>query len=435
MDTNNFHGNTILAVSGSFNKFFEVIRGKSIDTDNLSFDSEGAIKYIRTYELLANFDKNKDVRYVPEDIIELDHLICKEEDIIGCFDGFLNNGDYGSLGVVKNGLSGVLGAGLCIIKPKNNLYHKFALCLLQSSDFKSQITSFAKGSIVFHAGHALNDVKFTIPTIEQQIKIGDYLEIKITAIDKIIEKKQKLAELLKEKRQALITQATTKGLDPNVKMKDSGVEWLGKVPEHWEVLPVKRVTKVQLSNVDKHTVESEQSIRLCNYVDVYKNDKITNSMDFMVATATTEQVKRLSLKLGDVLITKDSETPDDIGVPALVSDNLEGVVCGYHLALIRPYKDFVVGSYIAWLLSSGYVKVYFETTAVGMTRYGLGKYAIENLLLPAPTVDEQHAIDAFLDREITRIDTLIAKTDQSITLLRERREVLITEVVTGAVNV
>ena len=221
---------------------------------------------------------------------------------------------------------------------------------------------------------------------------------------------------------------------PYPKYKDSGVEWLGEVPEHWEMFPLKRVTNVQLSNVDKHAIEGEQSIRLCNYVDVYKNERIIPSIDFMVATATTEQIKRLSLRLGDVLITKDSETPNDIGVPALVSEEVEGVVCGYHLALIRPNTGFAVGTYIARLLSCSYVKAYFETTAVGMTRYGLGKYAIENLLVPIPTVDEQRAIAAFLDAETARIDSLIADYESLIALLREERQAAISHAVTKGLN-
>lgn len=182
--------------------------------------------------------------------------------------------------------------------------------------------------------------------------------------------------------------------------------------------------------MDKHAVEGEQSIKLCNYLDVYKNERITPNMDFMLATASAEQIKRLSIQRDDVLMTKDSETPDDIGVPALVADDIEGVVCGYHLALLRPRPELCVGAYLARLLTSTYIQAQFATSAVGLTRYGLGKYDIENVLLPIPSTYEQTAIATFLDRQTTKFDTLIAKQEKLIELLQEKRQALISHAVT-----
>ncbi len=126
--------------------------------------------------------------------------------------------------------------------------------------------------------------------------------------------------------------------------KISGIEWLGEIPAHWEAECLKVIASVTLSNVDKKSQEEHEQVRLCNYVDVYKNDRVTSDMDFMVATATAEQIRRFSLRMGDVLITKDSESWDDIAVPAVVAENMEDVVCGYHLALIRPVASKTDGS-------------------------------------------------------------------------------------------
>jgi type I restriction enzyme S subunit len=216
--------------------------------------------------------------------------------------------------------------------------------------------------------------------------------------------------------------------------KDSGVEWLGEVPTGWSVLPLKRVAETRLSNVDKLTVEGQQPVRLCNYVDVYNNERITAGMEFMAATASDDQIRRLSLRAGDVLITKDSETPDDIGVPAVVVEDMDGVVCGYHLALLRPAKEVSAGKYLARLLQSSYVCARFATSAVGLTRYGLGKYDIENVLLPAPPGEDQAAVAAFLDRETAKLDALIAKQERLIALLREKRQALISHAVTKGLN-
>ncbi len=121
--------------------------------------------------------------------------------------------------------------------------------------------------------------------------------------------------------------------------KDSGIEWLGQIPAHWVVRRLKTIASVQLSNVDKKSVEGEVAVRLCNYVDVYYNEHITPDLDFMQATATPEQVRRFSLRRDDVLITKDSESWTDIAVPSVVVSDLPETLCGYHLALVRPEGD------------------------------------------------------------------------------------------------
>src|SRR5690606_36209877 len=122
--------------------------------------------------------------------------------------------------------------------------------------------------------------------------------------------------------------------------KDSGIEWLGEIPSHWELRRLKHVSAIKLSTVDKKSYEGDIPVRLCNYVDVYYNELITDDLDFMNATATAAQLRDFELKSDDVIITKDSESWDDIAVPAYVSQDLEQVVCGYHLALIRPSGVF-----------------------------------------------------------------------------------------------
>ena len=121
------------------------------------------------------------------------------------------------------------------------------------------------------------------------------------------------------------------------------------LPEGWHTNRMGNVAEVLFSNVDKHTFESEVHVRLCNYVDVYKNDRITSKIEFMVASAEPREIARFQIRKGDVLATKDSETPDDIAISALVAEDLPGVLCGYHLALIHPRPYQVHGPYLAWL--------------------------------------------------------------------------------------
>lgn len=216
--------------------------------------------------------------------------------------------------------------------------------------------------------------------------------------------------------------------------KPSSVEWLGEIPEHWEVRKLKQIALVQFSNVDKNTVEGELPVRLCNYVDVYNNDFISSNIEFMNATATPVEIAKFTVKYGDVIITKDSESWTDIAVPAYVTDQLEGVLCGYHLAQIRAHKKILDGKYLFRSFVSKAINYQFQVESTGITRYGLGNYWLENGLFVLPPLPEQCAIAAFLDRETAWIDALIAKKRRQIELLQEKRSALISHAVTKGLN-
>lgn len=215
--------------------------------------------------------------------------------------------------------------------------------------------------------------------------------------------------------------------------RDSGGEWIGEVPMGWMIERLKFVVEVQPSNVDKKVKENEKEVLLCNYTDVYYNEEITGDLPFMKATASDLQIRKFTLKSGDIIITKDSEDPNDIAVPAYVPQDLEGVICGYHLALLRP-KDRILGGYLKRVMDSRYARSFFATRANGLTRYGLGIYAINNFVLPLPPLKEQKQIAAYLDRETAKIDTLVAKQEQLIELLREKRQAVISHAVTKGLN-
>src|SRR5688500_5284111 len=136
---------------------------------------------------------------------------------------------------------------------------------------------------------------------------------------------------------------------------------------------------MRVSNVDKHAKDGENPVRLCNYVDVYKNDRIRSSMPFMIATATAEEIDRFRLRAGDVLITKDSESWKDIGVPALVEETVTDLISGYHLALLRPFPERVSGEFLFRALQSMPLSYQFHVEANGVTRYGLSHRAIKSV--------------------------------------------------------
>lgn len=191
--------------------------------------------------------------------------------------------------------------------------------------------------------------------------------------------------------------------------------------QRWRQAPLKRVARVMPSNVDKHSVEGEQTVQLCNYVDVYKNERITTGMDLMRATASAAQIARFTLMSGDVLVTKDSEAPSDIGIPAHVPADLPGVVCGYHLAILRPDAKRVHGAFLHWAVQAYEVQAYYTTAATGISRYALSINDMEMTPIFLPSLSTQVSIANFLDEQTARIDTLIAEKGRLLVVLAEQR--------------
>ena len=190
---------------------------------------------------------------------------------------------------------------------------------------------------------------------------------------------------------------------------------------------------MRVSNVDKHTQENELPVRLCNYVDVYKNDRITQQIPFMAATASADEIERFRLHGGDVLITKDSEAWNDIGVPALVTEPSDDLISGYHLAILRPKAD-IHGGYLFWALQSKPAAYQFHVEAKGVTRFGLSHNGIQSVTLPVPPPEEQAAIVRFLDHADEQIQRYIAGKERLIALLEEERQALVHQALTRGLN-
>jgi type I restriction enzyme S subunit len=198
--------------------------------------------------------------------------------------------------------------------------------------------------------------------------------------------------------------------------------WTEALPYNWRVTRLDAVADVLFSNVDKHTIEGEVPVLLCNYVDVYKNERISGGLNFMEASAEPNEIKKFQLKRGDVLATKDSETSDDIAISAMVIEDLPGVLCGYHLALIRPRFSTVSGPFLAWLHSSKSFRAQYEAKAAGVTRFGLPQYAFRALRVPCPPFPEQQKIAAYLEASCAAIDAAVAAKRRQLEILDDLRK-------------
>ena len=202
-----------------------------------------------------------------------------------------------------------------------------------------------------------------------------------------------------------------------------------QVPDGWRVVRLADVADVTFSTVDKKSIEGEIPVRLCNYTDVFYNRHIVPDMDFMAATAKEAEYAKWGLREGDVIFTKDSETRDEIGVPAYVSETLPDVLCGYHLAIARPRCNNVDGAFLSEMLASRASGRQFARIANGVTRFGLTLDATRSLPILLPPLSEQRAIAAVLDS----IDEAIERTEAVIAATEHLRESLLHELLSRGV--
>ena len=206
-----------------------------------------------------------------------------------------------------------------------------------------------------------------------------------------------------------------------------------ELPPDWKLEKLKFFADIRSSNVDKTIAEDEESVLLCNYTDVYYNECITQDLHFMQGSATKAEIERFQLKRGQVIVTKDSEGWDDIGIPALITEDMPEVLCGYHLSVFEPTPE-LDGGFLAWLCRSEPLNDQFKLAANGVTRFGLGQYPMKNAFIVLPLLDTQRRIARFLDEKTAQIDGLIAKKRELLDRLAEKRQALITRTVTKGLN-
>ncbi len=212
--------------------------------------------------------------------------------------------------------------------------------------------------------------------------------------------------------------------------KDSGVEWIGEIPKHWSITKLKNQCQIIPSNVDKKSHDDETEVKLCNYIDVYYNEFIDDSIEYMMATANEHELKKFQLLEGDVLITKDSEDPHDIAVPALVVKTQPKLLCGYHLSMIRSYNRNCNGSYLFWVLRDASIISQLHREATGITRWAIANRHVKNSVIPLPSETEQKAIAAYLSKTCAAIDKTIEAKQKQIEILDALRKSIIHKAVT-----
>ena len=322
-----------------------------------------------------------------------------------------------------------IGRGLCAMKASRDISKEFLWWFLSSS--QSFLDSISTGS-TFEAVSAeqVANIAIALPRgVVEQTQIAHFLDHETARIDALIEEQRRLIELLKEKRQAVISHAVTKGLDPTVPMKDSGVEWLGEVPAHWEVKKLKNVTLQIIDGAHFTPTYVDDGVPFIRVTDIQTQFLDMDNIKRIPEHEHLELIKRCKPEWGDVLLSKNGT----IGITKIVDWDFEFSIF-VSLCLIKPALS-VSSRYLLNMLSSNSALEQFRDSGQKTSVTNLHLEKIREIFVALPCAEEQSEISDFIDEKTKELDVLISEAISGNSLLQERRSALISAAVTGKIDV
>ncbi|KTD34684.1 putative type I restriction-modification system (methylase S subunit) [Legionella moravica] len=302
-----------------------------------------------------------------------------------------------------------------LLKSMSNVFLKIAnyttLPILNNEFFKSLLLS--------------------IPPLKEQNAIVTFLDKKTSEIDALIEKKIKLIQLLEEKRSALISQVVTKGLEHNVPMKDSGVEWMGDIPKHWQIIPFKHVIYFQEGPGIMAVDFVDQGVPLLRIRNLTSNKVQLEGCNYLHPEKVEQVWKQFKLDIGDLLISTSATTGlvSSVGYEAVGSIPYTGII------RLKPKNKSISNEYIKLIVSSSLFFTQIDLLKTGSTIQHFGPLHLNQMFICLPPSDEQGEIVIFLNSQTEKIDEIKSKILEAIGRLKEYRSALITNVVTGKIKV
>jgi len=319
-----------------------------------------------------------------------------------------------------------------VLKPQEAVIGSFVHHLLRSTSFQEEFYRFGKGIVadLWSTNYsAMSGITLAIPPLKEQLTIARFLDHETRKIDALIVEQQRLIELLQEKRQAVISHAVTKGLNPEAPMKDSGVEWLGEVPEHWSIKRLKYLSPNLTVGIVVNPSEyvSDEGLPF-----IYGGDIREGVIDWVNARRITpflsERQPKTLLKVGDLLMVRVGAP----GVTAVVPEDCAGGNCA-SVMLIR--KGNFSSQWLCYILNTRIVRSQVEVVQYGAAQEQFNISDAINFWVPTPPHSEQGHVASFLDAEHKKAQALIQEAQCGIKLLRERRSALISAAVTGQIDV
>jgi type I restriction enzyme S subunit len=347
----------------------------------------------------------------------------------------------GALGRAKE--LGIVSPDYLVLRFSEDIEPRFAEYLFRSTDMVGEMTSMLRGVGSPGLGTVrtprvnwsdLGALEVNWPHLAEQRQIADYLDVQTARIYLLIEKQERLIEMLAERRQAVISYAVTKGLDPNVTMKDSGSIWFPWIPAHWNLVPCGVASSLIQTGPFGSQLHSDEYVSggtpVINPSHI-ANGEIVPDDAITVDDDRERELARHRLLEGDMVAARRGE----MGRCAVVQANSAGYLCGTGSLIVRLKPDLYVPAYFQLIFSSDENRATLTERSIGATMDNLNADIVARLRLPNPPVAEQREIIEYLGRETAQIDALSAKAREMIVVLEERRQALISAAVTGKIDV
>lgn len=327
--------------------------------------------------------------------------------------------------------AGVSSGELLCLRGDDHVLPRYLFYVVSSKAFVDAINAESFGSKMPRADwETVGHQPLPLPPVETQRRITTFLDEKTPQIDALIAKKRALLHRLKEKRQAIITQAVTKGLNPTAPMKDSGIEWLGQIPAHWQVIALNKVTTKITNGYVGPTRDLfvDDGVRYIQSLHI-KANRIVFGNDFFVEEEWSLRHAKSILNTGDVLIVQTG----DIGQVACVPPEYEGCNC-HALIICTPAGSMLRGRFLAWLFNSDYGQEFLHLVKTGALHPHLNCGNVKFFDVLIPPLEEQETLADHIDRQTSSIEQAAQQVDASIERLSEYRSALITAAVTGQIE-
>ena len=275
----------------------------------------------------------------------------------------------------------------------------------------------------------IRNAKIVIPPLNVQERIADYLDRKCSPIDAIIARQQKVIETLKASRLSVITEAVTKGLNPDVPMKDSGIDFIGSIPETWRICRLRNIGTLQ-NGISKGGEFFGHGFPFVSYGDVYRNFSLPVQVTGLIDSSDEER-RNYSVEAGDIFFTRTSETIEEVGFSSVCEETIPDATFAGFLIRVRPFTDDLVPKFAKYYFRSNHHRYYLVKQMNLVTRASLGQDLLKSMPVLVPPKDEQISIAAYLDKKCGAIESSIEYKQRVIERLTAYKKSLIYEVVTG----
>lgn len=332
---------------------------------------------------------------------------------------------------------GIISPAYTVMILKSQILYSYYKHLAKSKVFivllQTCVTGIREGQNINY--ETLKNIPMPVPPLPEQQQIARYLDWQTAKINKFIRNKKKLITLLKEQKQNIINEAVTKGINPNVKMKESGVEWLGEIPEHWECAPLKRFCTIQSgvtlgANYNGLKTVERPYLRVANVQNGYFSLNLVKTIEIPEG-----DIKRYELQYGDVLITEGGDL-DKLGRGFVWKSEINGCLHQNHIFAVRVKKDRLLPEFLSCVLNAKPGREYFTLKSKKTTNLAsTNSSTVKAFLMPHIAVYEQMQILDYINQETSKIDLTISKAEKEITLIQEYRTRFISDVATGKVDV